>query len=299
MEERDWLILKVLHKTKNITRAAKEVYLSQPALTTRLQYMERDFDVKIVNRTSKGIVFTPEGEYLVQHGNAILEKIDDLKKDVKEITATFSGTVAIGASSYFTLYSLPGLLESFKQQFPQVKFSVTTDWSKNISSEVYKNHIQVGFASVDYEMCKNKYLLYEEPICAAFRDEFTLADLPNLPRITYQSDYILKSQLDKWWCENYPVPPNVNMHVNVLHSCLHMVQYGLGYALLPLRILENDNSLHKIVLKDACGKPLIRKAWMLYSDDAPYMSTVNQFVEFAKTYDFEGNRNKSDSILTL
>jgi DNA-binding transcriptional LysR family regulator len=66
MEDRDWLILQELYRMKNITKAAQELYMSQPALTSRLQHIEREFNVRIVTRSTKGIRFTPEGEYLVK-----------------------------------------------------------------------------------------------------------------------------------------------------------------------------------------------------------------------------------------
>ena len=61
MEDRDWQILQELHRTKNITKAAQLLYMSQPALTARLQNIETEFNVRVVTRSTKGIKFTPEG----------------------------------------------------------------------------------------------------------------------------------------------------------------------------------------------------------------------------------------------
>ncbi|RBN36768.1 LysR family transcriptional regulator, partial [Priestia megaterium] len=55
MDDRDWLILQVLYREKNITKAAKELFISQPALTHRLQQMEKEFHVQIVNRGRRGV----------------------------------------------------------------------------------------------------------------------------------------------------------------------------------------------------------------------------------------------------
>ena len=191
MEDHDWHIIQKLYKEKNITKAAQALYMSQPSLTSRLQHIEREFDICIVHRSTKGIQFTPEGEYLVEQAAVMLDKMRNIKNEVKELFTENAGTLEIGASNYLTMYVLPVLLEQFKKKYPAIKYSVATNWSKSIFSLIYNRKIQVGFVSIDYGGCKNKYLLYEEPIYVAYREPFELSDLPNLPKIEYESDYLV------------------------------------------------------------------------------------------------------------
>ena len=60
MRDTDWIILDELHKNPNITKVAAKLYITQPTLTKRLQAMEEEFQVRIVNRSTKGVEFTPE-----------------------------------------------------------------------------------------------------------------------------------------------------------------------------------------------------------------------------------------------
>ena len=286
MEDRDWQIIKALHREKNITKAAQSLYMSQPALTSRLQHIEREFEVCIVHRSTKGIQFTPEGEYLVEKATRLIDEMRRIKNEVHGLFSENSGTLELGASNYFTQYTLPCLLEKFQVHYPAVKFRVTTDWSKNIFSLVYNQKIQVGFASVDYGGCQNRELLYEEPICAACRESFALEDLPQMPQIDYKSDYLLRSQMDKWWRDNFSEAPEISMQVAKLENCMQMVRHGLGYAMLPARILQNEPEIYKIPLYDKDGKPLLRKTWMLYNDIGKELPIVRLFVEFVKAYQF-------------
>lgn len=286
MDDRDWHIIKKLYTEKNITKAAQALYMSQPALTSRLQHIEREFSVCIVHRSTKGIQFTAEGEYLVKQAVIMIEKMYHIKNEVQELLSENSGTLEIGASNYLTMYILPILLEKFKNKYPKVKYRVTTNWSKNIFTLIYNQKIQVGFASVDYGGCKNKYLLYEEPIYAAYYNPFKLSDLPALPKIEYDSDYLLKSQLDKWWRDNYKQPPQVSMHVSNLENCKQMVVHGLGYALLPAHIIKGFNNLHTLGITDSSGTSLVRKTWLLYNDFNKDIPIVKLFVNFVKEYKF-------------
>ena len=286
MEDRDWHIIKALHREQNITKAAQSLYMSQPALTSRLQHIEREFEVRIVHRSTKGIQFTPEGEYLVEQASEMIERLRKIKNEVHGRFSENSGTLEVGASNYFTQYTLPALLEQFQAKYPAVRFRVTTDWSKNIFGLIYNQKLQVGFASVDYGGSKNKVLLYEEPVCAAYRQPFTMKDLPSLPRIDYKSDYLLRSQMDKWWRENFSEPPEISMQVAKLENCLQMVRHGLGYALVPKRILREEEELQSLPLIDKEGKPILRKTWMIYNDVSKELPIVRLFVDFVRDYAF-------------
>ena len=55
IKQKDWLIIKTLYEEKNITKTAEKLYITQPALTYRLQAIEQEFGVKIVNRGKKGV----------------------------------------------------------------------------------------------------------------------------------------------------------------------------------------------------------------------------------------------------
>ena len=285
MEDRDWLILQELHRTNNITKAAQKLYLSQPALTARLQNIESEFNVRVVIRSTKGIKFTPEGEYLVQRANDMLQQLHVIKDQVQAMNNEITGVINIGASNYFTLYTLPGLLEKFRKLHPAVRYTVTTDWSKNISQAVYRQKLHIGFVSIDYGY-NHKYKLYEEPICVACREPFKLADLPKMPRVDYQSDNLLRAQLEKWWAEHFEAPSPVTMHVERLESCKHMVKHGLGYSIIPYQLVADEKNIHTLILRDSKGNPLTRTSWLLYNEETAVFSTVKAFIDFVKTYPF-------------
>lgn len=283
MEDRDWRIIQQLYIDKNITRAAQTLYMSQPALTARLQHIEREFNVRIVHRSTRGIQFTPQGEYLVKKATQMIDNMRHIKDQVQELFNEHIGTLEIGASNYLTMYILPTLLEKFKQKYPAVKYRVVTNWSKNIFTLLYNQKIQVGFTSIDYGGCDNKDLLFEEKIYMAYREKFNLKDLPKLSRIEYDSDYMLKNQLDKWWRNNFKEPPQISMHVSNLENCKRMVVHGLGYAPLPAYIIRDyGHILHKIIIKDHTGNPITRKTWLIYNELSSDMPLVKLFVKFVR-----------------
>ncbi|AIF50760.1 LysR family transcriptional regulator [Pelosinus sp. UFO1] len=282
MEDRDWMILQVLHEKKNITKTAQALFISQPALTARLRQIEKEFGITIVHRTSKGVRFTPQGEFLARSSAEVLLKLRKIQEQVLNLDGTVTGTLRLGASSYFTMWTLPPLLKLFKQQNPQVEFKVLTTWSKDIFNLVYNQEVHIGFVSSDYGWSSHKHLLFEEPIYVASRDEVTLKDLPTLPRINYQSDGLIKAKIDKWWRENFSQPPTISMEVDKLATCKEMIKHGLGYAIMPGRILQDVDTLHKIMLTDQEKKPILRASWMIHNEEALEMTVLKKFIDFVQ-----------------
>ena len=84
MKDSDWEILYRLYKTPNITKVANMLYISQPSLTRRLKGIEEEFNIKIVSRTSKGVTFTPEGEYLAKKAENYMDFIKEIKNEENE-----------------------------------------------------------------------------------------------------------------------------------------------------------------------------------------------------------------------
>lgn len=282
MEDRDWLILKILYTQKNISKAAQNMYISQPTLTKRLQHLEEEFGVRIVTRGMRGVQFTPQGEYLAKRAEEMLCKLQEIKDSVLNMESEVAGTLRIGASNYFSNYKLPGLLKLFKERYPQVEYQVTTGWSRDVFSSIYNRDVQIGFVRGDYSWRGEKHLLFVEKLCIASKDKIQLDDLPNLPRINYRTDILLKMLVDNWWAENYSVPPHVVMDVDQGETCKEMVLNGLGYAIIPSSFINDLEDIHKIDLRDAEGKPVLRKTWMFYHKEALELKVVQEFVNFVQ-----------------
>ncbi|WP_285768312.1 LysR family transcriptional regulator [Peribacillus sp. SI8-4] len=286
MNERDWHILKTLHEQKNITKTAQSLYISQPSLTKRIQHMEKEFNLKIVERGTRGVHFTPQGEYLAICADEMLIRLRQIKEMAFDMGQEIGGTLRLGVSNYITLHKLPGLLKLFRERFPNVDFHVTTGWSKEVLNLIYKEEVHVGIVRGDYQWSGAKHHLFEETICIASKEKVEIGDLPSLPRIDYKTDALLKTMIDDWWRNNFQGPPLVGMKVDKGDTCKEMVKNGLGYGILPSVLLEHDPSLRQMDLRDEQGNPLIRNTWMLYHEKSLELKLVNEFVQFAESVDF-------------
>ncbi|MBU8712616.1 MULTISPECIES: LysR family transcriptional regulator [Brevibacillus] len=286
MEYRDWSILRTLYQEQNITKTAKSLYLSQPALTKRLRQIEKEFGVQIVQRGRRGVHFTPEGEYLANCADEMLVRLRKIKEHVANMGEEVSGTLRLGVSNYFARYKLPGLLKLFKQKYPLVEFKVETGWSKDVYQAVYNQDVHLGFVRGDYNWPGGKQLLFEESVCIVSQTPLDLKSLPDLPRIDYETDPLLQTLVDSWWTQNYSSPPRIDMEVDKADTCGEMVASGLGYAILPRLVAEGKEGLHLIELLDAANQPIRRSTWMFYHEESMELQNVKAFVRFMQQMDF-------------
>lgn len=283
MDERDWMLLQTLYQEKNITKTAQHLHISQPALTTRLQNLENEFNVRIVNRGRRGVQFTPQGEYLAKSAHDMLLNIQKIKEHVLNMQDNVEGILRLGVSTFFTDYMLPNLLKLFKEQYPNIEFKVTTNLSGHIAHLIYNQDVHVGIVRGDYSWKDQKHLLFEETICIASKEEIDIENLPNLPRIDYHTDPLLKNSIDNWWIEHFTQPPLVSIEVDKADTCKKMVINGLGYAILPSMLLHDTHDIYKMDIKTSDGKPVIRKTWMIYHKDSLKLNIVKAFVDFIES----------------
>ncbi|KKB37306.1 LysR family transcriptional regulator [Bacillus thermotolerans] len=287
MEERDWIVLQTLYREKNITNAAKKLFISQPALTNRLQQMEKEFSVKIVNRGRRGVQFTPQGEYLAKCADEMLFRLQQIKENVRNMEDNVSGTLRLAVSTFFTDYKLPALLRGFKDQYPNVEFKVTTGWSSEMMDLIYKEEAHVAFVKGDYSWNEGKKLLLEEPVYVASKEKIDLEHLPELPRIDYHADPMLQTVIDEWWRAHFSKPPFISIEVDKASTSKNMAENGLGYAILPDMVLHDSHGLYKQPLYTKDGELITRKTWMFFHEESRQLHMVQAFVEFVEGLDLK------------
>ncbi|NSL52201.1 LysR family transcriptional regulator [Calidifontibacillus erzurumensis] len=279
MDEKDWNILQTLYEERNITKAAQRLYISQPALSYRIQALEKEFNTTIISRGQKGVEFTIQGEYLVKYSKEMLMQLRKAKEYVANLENTIKGTLRLGASGMFARYELPFLLKNFLYRYPNVDINLKTGWSSEINQMLHREEVHIGIVRGDYNWQGKKVLFREEHICVASINQIDFDELPSLSRINYQTDPSLKNQIDNWWQETYKVPPKISMEVDRIDTCKQMVLNGLGYAIFPSICVKKDEPLFTApIMKD--GKPLVRNTWIMYRENTLQLAYVRAFIDF-------------------
>lgn len=282
MDVKDWIILQTIYSERNITKAAEKLFISQPALTYRIQQIEAEMGVSIVQRNKKGVKFTAEGEYLVKYSKNMLLELQRTKDYLQNMNNNMEGIIRIGVSSNYAHFKLPGILKEFLDIYPKVQFHVKTGWSSEMYNLLYNENVHIGIIRGNYNWTDHKSLISQENICIISNKKIDLDQLPTLPRINYETDPLLKLTIEKWWHEFFTQPPLITMEVGKIETCIEMVVHGLGYAIIPSICIKPNDKLHTINLASKKGEEILRNSWLVYRDSELQFPVVNTFVEFFK-----------------
>lgn len=280
MDEKDWLLLRALRDTRNITKAADLLNTSQPGLSKRLQLLEDRFGASIALRNKSGIEFTPAGEYLVEYAAEMLDRLRLAHEEVNDLGAEIKGTLRIASSNYCINFFLPDILAAFKKEHPHVEFLVTSAWSSDVVKKVASGEAHVGFIRNDNTLLPERILLCMERTFICSTRKINLDNLPDEPQIDYKSDTLVRSALYMWWLEHYKKPPKIAMSVDRVGSSVEMVRKGLGWAFLSEKMADMLPEVWKHEVKHPDGRPHMRHTWVVSSQDAKQLRMVSSFLEF-------------------
>lgn len=284
MDLKDCILIKTIAEEKSITKAADRLYTVQPSLTYRLKNIEKEFATEIFLRTPSGVIPTPEGEYLLSYAEETINRFNQVKEHIQNMSNTVRGTLRLGASAVIAHYELPKILKQYLQMYPEVGISLKTGMSQKIIRMLQKAELSAAVIRGDFTWTDEKHLLRDEPICIVSAQPLAFSDLPNHPRIVAQTDGPLQTMFEKWWRENFKVPPKVTMELDNMETCRQMVSHGLGWAILPSIGISHHNILYTKPLYWKNGQPLTRSTWLLYTKESTDLSAVRTFTEYIKSH---------------
>ena len=125
-------IFYVVAKKGNITKAADELFISQPAVTQAIHSLENQIGATLFIRAKKGVTLTEEAKVLFQFVESGLNYIQNGENKFKELMNVESGTLKIGASTTVTQHVLLKYLDIFREKYPNVNISITNDLTSDL-----------------------------------------------------------------------------------------------------------------------------------------------------------------------
>ncbi|MDT8451669.1 MAG: LysR family transcriptional regulator [Gammaproteobacteria bacterium] len=154
--------LKIFHtvaRLLNFTKAAEELYMTQPAVTFQIRQLEEQFNTRLFDRTHNKVTLTDVGREAYEYADRILKLYEDMTRSITDMTGDVSGRVALGASTTIAEYMLPLMIGEFKVKYPDVMISLKEANTEDIVSMVENNVIDLGIVE---GYVTNKNLVVEE-----------------------------------------------------------------------------------------------------------------------------------------
>jgi len=128
----------------NISKAAKELYISQPAISKSIQKLEESLNCKLFSRSSRGVILTDEGNLLYGHVKDAFETLNLGEDKLKRSIELGVGHLQIGVSSTLCKYMLLPYLSEFIHQNPHISISISCQSTNETLRLLDENKIDIG-----------------------------------------------------------------------------------------------------------------------------------------------------------
>ncbi|MGL4654538.1 MAG: LysR family transcriptional regulator [Sarcina sp.] len=274
-------------KHENITKAAKELHISQPSLSITIKRLEEELSVPLFNRKGKSLELNQYGKRYLKHVNSILSDLENAKSEILELYGEKNKHISLSATA--TLF-LSGLLKDFLLENPDITMMQSIGYEKNIIENLKNRSIDFAITSppiIDPDV-ETIELLEEElvvviPKCHKLSNlkSVYLNELKDENFIELTENYSFKKALRKLFDEA-GYTPNVIFEgdVSIISELLYLKK-ALCISPISLCLSAPDDKFTILKLKD---KNNTRKAGLSYSKGRYLSELSNKFKDFTIQY---------------
>jgi DNA-binding transcriptional LysR family regulator len=279
-------------KLNSITSAAKELSISQPAVSQSIHQLEKTLDCALFQRTSRGMRFTSEGELLYRYVERGYEQIELGEQRLRQIQHLDAGEVRIGASDMTLRFFLLPYLEKFHELYPGIKVTVTNGPTPETLQYLNEDRIDFGVISTPFEE-KEGYSYFpvstiEDTFVAGRRfiqyknRMLDFSDLQKIPLILLEGNSSTRNYIDTFLSDHgVDIQPEFELSTSDMIVQFALRNLGVGCVVKAFA----EEHLESGVLFELRFNSVIpkRKICVITDESRPLSIAASRLIELIKT----------------
>ena len=230
-------------KYKNITAAAKALFVTQPTVTHAIQALERELNCSLFIRSQKGVSFTPEGAFFYRQIAVACETIFEAEQNLEAAKNLSEGLIAIGASETTLHHYLMPILADFRRNHPGIRLKLFNASTPAMLEEVLNGHMDFAVLVLNSGYCHDELLVtrltdFQDIMIAGPEFSFlcgrtlSLKELSGLPLVSLEKNTLTRRHFENVFKDCDPLPePDIELATTDL--IVPVVENGLGIGLVP------------------------------------------------------------------
>lgn len=279
----------VLARTKNFTRAAEELHLSQSALSRAIQKLEDQLGQPLFERKPREVVLTELGELLLQRAKHILQLMEDTFSELSE--AGRRGRIRLGAIPTIAPYFLPSLLSSFAKKYPDIAVLVQEDTTENLIKRCHHGEIDLAILALPL-VAKNLEVeaLFEEELLLVVPVGHPLAASKTLPIDAVEGfPFVMLNEAHcltdniATFCRRKAVQPVTVERTSQLATVQELVSLNHGVSIVPDMARKIDTSEQRVYRSFTGEKPR-RTVAMMWNSQRFQSKAVKALMEHLRKH---------------
>ena len=279
----------------NISKAAKELYISQPAISKSIQKLEESLNCKLFSRSSRGVILTDEGTLLYDHVKEAFETLSMGEDKLKRSIELGVGHISIGVSSTLCKYMLLPYLSEFIHQNPHISISISCQSTNETLRLLDDNKIDIGLIGKP-EVLKGLFFDHLSDI----EDTFVATPeyLANLAERGIEKDEVLehatlmlldKNNVTRRYIDDYLqenlIDVSDTIDISDMGLLIDFAKIGVGVACVIKSFVSRElakGKLEEIPLEIAIPK---REVGFAYKENVKHSKALESFIHFYKNFE--------------
>lgn len=238
-------------KNQSFTKAANELYISQPAITKHIKLLEDTLGVRLFDRKGNTVLLTPAGTILLRYAHEIFTIYQNIHYELGTLNDQPAGEFRLGASTTIAQYLLSPILASFYEKFPHIKLSLLNGNTEMVENAVLAKEISLGIgegkrhhSSLKYVDFTSDELVLVTHATSRFANlsSIDLAELMALPLVLRErgsgSLEVIESALRDRQIKLSALP--VVMHLGSTESIKSFLENSNSVAFLSVRAVQKE-----------------------------------------------------------
>ena len=281
-------------KAGNISRAAKELYISQPAISKSISKLEDSLNTVLFTRNSRGVQLTDEGQVLFEHTRDAFEELAKGEQELKRIREFNMGHIRIGVSNTLCRFIMVKYLKGFIEQYPHIKITIESQPTTQTLSMLEQQRIDIGLV-VEQKSSRNMNFIPVMDIEDIF--VATPSYLENL-RLregagtdVFQSGNLMlldKNNITRHYIDDYmacnEIIANNLLEVTTMDLLIEFARIGLGIGCVIKEFVKEDLDSGRLVqLK--LDTPIHKRNVGFLWQSSRTSKTLDTFIRFCREQD--------------
>ena len=254
-------IFYVVANNLNITKAASELNISQPAISKSIKSLEEQLGGQLFLRTTKGVVLTKEGENFYKYIKQAIEFISSAENNFTDAINLETGTIKIGISTTLTKEFLIPYLKIFHQKYPKIKIEIATDVSNVLFTKLRNGLIDIIILNktdknygddIEIKNVSNITNCFVTSDSSLKNKVLSIKDLNNYPLVLQTKGSNARDFLDNFAKKhNTILNPNIELSSYTLVTEFSKIGFGIGFVTKEyIKDELKNNELYIINLKE-------------------------------------------------
>ncbi len=258
----------ILARTGSFTQTAREMFLTQSAVSHSMKALESDAGCRLLDRVGKKVMLTQAGEHLLKHAEAVLREMQLARESIEQLGKWGRGRLRIGATTTICTALLPAVLREFKESFPQSLIQVEPGDSREQLTGLERQRIDVGLMLADavddrfetVPIFDDELMFITAPLHPwAQAGQAPRPEVPRQSLIVYRKSSQTFRALDAYFREE-DIVLNTVIELGSMEAIKELVKLGLGVGVAAPWTVQREleeGSLRMIPL----GRRKLRRSW--------------------------------------